>query len=70
MNDEKIFVSIPMETYEELLKKATRYDIYREFLEDSGYITDTESVVFGVPKNEPATVSEPPEPIEEVTENA
>lgn len=69
---DKITVNVSIEKYEEMLTKCNRYDMYRDYLINGGYISDVERVIFDIPKepeNAAAEVTEPPE-TEEATDNA
>lgn len=50
MNNETITLSI--ERYEELLKKAIVYDLYKKSLDGKSYIDSEERLLFEVKKND------------------
>jgi hypothetical protein len=69
---DKITVNVSIEKYEEMLTKCNKYDMYRDYLINGGYISDIERVLFDIPKepeNAAAEVTEPPK-AEEATDNA
>lgn len=64
MNDN--IITLTREEYDKLLYKAMCWELYRTSIINDTYLSDTERLLFDVPKK-PEPV---PEPAEEVTENA